>query len=155
VRRQCWFDATFPALSTSSPPPATRRAAVTRFCSVSCWPSWSTKGWPGAGGRPPKSSNSARIGWDNLSAHALVQPPRHGRRQQQACVAVSEPADDQLRQAGELVDIGGLADGEHHGDPLRQQAPRHERKCLRAGPIELLRIVDQAHERFHLGRLGQ
>ena len=90
---------------------------------------------------------AARLG-DDLIAHALVQPPRHGRRQQRACVAVGEPADDHLRQAAELVDVGGLADGEHHGDPLGQQAPRHEGQRLRGGPIEPLHIVDQAHERI-------
>jgi hypothetical protein len=97
---------------------------------------------------------AARLG-DDLIEHALVQPPRHGRRQQRARVAVGEPADDQLRQAAEIVDVGGLADGEHHGEPLRQQAPRHERQRLRGGSVEPLHIVDQAHERLHLGRGGQ
>ena len=45
------------------------------------------------------------------------------------------------------LDVVGLADGEHHRDPLRLQPPRHERKRLRRGPIEPLRIVDEAHER--------
>ena len=48
---------------------------------------------------------AARLG-DDPVAHALVQPPRHRRRQQRAGVVVGEPADDQLRQAGELVDVG-------------------------------------------------
>ena len=72
-----------------------------------------------------------------------------------ACVVVAEPADDQLRQAGELVDVAGLAHGEHQRDPLGQQAPRHERQRLRGGPIEPLRVVDQADERLLLGHLGQ
>ena len=97
---------------------------------------------------------ATRLG-DDLIAHVLVQPPGHRRRQQPASVLVGEPADHQLRQAGELHRVVGLADGEHHGDPLRQQTPRHERKRLRRGPIEPLRIVDEAHERSHLGRLGQ
>ena len=42
---------------------------------------------------------AARLGDDPI-AHPLVQPPRHGRRQQRACVAVGEARDDQLRQAG-------------------------------------------------------
>ena len=92
---------------------------------------------------------------DDLIAHVLVQPPGQGRRQQPPRVVVGEPADDQLRQAGELVDVARLANREHHGDSLRQQAPRHERKRLRGGPIEPLRIVDQANERLRLGRLGQ
>ena len=45
---------------------------------------------------------ATRLG-DDLIAHALVQPPRHGRRQQPASVLVGEPADHQLRQAGELA----------------------------------------------------
>ena len=39
---------------------------------------------------------AARLG-DDLIAHALVQPPRHGRRQQRACVVVGDPFDDHLR----------------------------------------------------------
>ncbi len=38
---------------------------------------------------------------------------------------------------------------------LGQQAPGHERQRLCGRPIEPLRIVDQAHERTLLGRLGQ
>ena len=97
---------------------------------------------------------AARLG-DDLIAHALVQPPRHGRRQQRACVVVSDPFDDHLRQAGEIVDVGGLAYGEHHGDPLGQQTTRHEGQRLRGGAIEPLHIIDQAHERFRFGRLGE
>jgi hypothetical protein len=97
---------------------------------------------------------AARLG-DDLIAHALVQPPRQGRRQQGACDVVSDPFDDHLRQADELVDVGGLTDGEHDGDPLGQQAPRHEGQRLRRGAIEPLHIVDQTHERLHLGRLGE
>ena len=49
----------------------------------------------------------------------------------------------------------GLADGEHHRDPLREQAPRDERQRLRGPAVEPLRVVDQAHQRPLLGRLGQ
>ena len=97
---------------------------------------------------------AARLG-DDLIAHALVQAPRHGRGQQRARVVVGETADDDLRQAVELGDVGGLADGEHHGDALGQQAPGHERQRLCGRPIEPLHIIDQAHERTLLGRLGQ
>ena len=65
------------------------------------------------------------------------------------------PLDDQLRQTGEHICGVGLADGEHHRDPLREQAPCHEHQRLRGPAIEPLRIVDQAHQRTRLGCLGQ
>ena len=51
--------------------------------------------------------------------------------------------------------MAGLADGEHHRDPLCEQAPCHERERLRGRTIEPLHIVDQAHQRLCLGRPGQ
>jgi hypothetical protein len=85
----------------------------------------------------------------------LVQRPRDGRRKQHPRVAGGKPVDRQLGQTAELVDLAGLADGEHHGDPLRQQTPRDEGQRLRGGLIKPLRVVDEAHERLHLGRSGQ
>ena len=98
---------------------------------------------------------AARLG-DDLIAHALVQPPRHGRRQQRACVVVGE-ARRRPAPAGRLSSLTSLGSRTANTmrDPLRQQAPRHERQRLRRGPIEPLHIVDQAHERLRLGRLGQ
>jgi hypothetical protein len=97
---------------------------------------------------------AARLG-DDLIAHALVQPPRHGRRQQRARDVFGEAGDDHLRQAVELGDVVGLPNGEHDGDPLRQQAPRYEGQRLRRRPVEPLHVVDEAHERLRLGRAGQ
>jgi hypothetical protein len=51
-----------------------------------------------------------------------------------ACVVVGEPPTTSSRQACELVDVGWLADREHHGDPLGQQAPRHERPASARRP---------------------
>ena len=92
---------------------------------------------------------------DDAVPDPLVQHPRQRGGEQLAGVAVRESFDDQLRQAPERVRVAGLTDGEHHRDPLREQAPRHERQRLRGPAIEPLRVVDQAHQRTLLGRLGQ
>ena len=57
--------------------------------------------------------------------------------------------------AGELVVLDRLADGEEHHDRLGQQAAGDEGQRLRGGPVEPLRVVDQAHERLCLGRVGE
>ena len=95
-----------------------------------------------------------RLG-QNPVADPRVQWPADSRRQHRARVVVAEPVDEELRQAGELVRVAWLADGEHHGDPLGQQSPRDERQCLPGGSVEPLRIVDHARERTLLGRVGQ
>ena len=97
---------------------------------------------------------AARLGHD-LVTDALVEQPRQRGGEQRAGVAVRDALDDQLREAGEPVRVAGLADGEHHRDPLREQAPCHERERLRGRAIEPLHIVDQAHQSLRLGRLGQ
>jgi hypothetical protein len=78
----------------------------------------------------------------------LVDHPRQRGRQQRARVVVSDPLDAQLRQAVEVAGVTGLADGEHHGDPLRQQPARDEGQRLRGRAIEPLRVVDEAHQRL-------
>ena len=68
---------------------------------------------------------------------------------------VAEPFDAELWQAGELVRVAWLTDGEHHGDPLGKQAPCDERECLPGGSVEPLRVVDHARERTLLRLAGQ
>ena len=97
---------------------------------------------------------AARLG-DDPVADPLVEHPGQRRREQRTRVVVPDPLDGQLRQTGEPIRVARLADGEHHRDPLCEQAPRHERERLRGRAIEPLHIVDQAHQRLRLGRLGQ
>ena len=59
----------------------------------------------------------------------------------------------QLRQARERG--ARLARHEHDRDPLRQQAPRHERERARRRAIEPLRVVDDTQQRPFLGGLRQ
>jgi hypothetical protein len=61
----------------------------------------------------------------------------------------------QLRQAGELVDLARLANGEHDGDPLGQHAAPDERERLGRGAIQPLRVLDQAHQRARLRDFGE
>ena len=97
---------------------------------------------------------AARLG-DDPVPDPLVEYSRQRRGKQRARIAVCDPFDDQLRQTGELTGVVGLADGEHHRDPLGEQAPCHERQRLRGRAIEPLRVVDEAHQRTRLGRIGQ
>ena len=97
---------------------------------------------------------AARLG-DDPVPDPLVEHSGQRRGEQRTGVAVRDPLDGQLRQTGEPIRVAGLADGEHHRDPLREQAPCHERERLRGRAIEPLHIVDQAHQRLRLGRLGQ
>jgi len=46
-------------------------------------------------------------------------------------------------------------DGEQQRDPLGVQPPRHERQRLRRGPVQPLRIIDQARQRPARGHLRQ
>ena len=84
---------------------------------------------------------------DDPVTDTLVQAPADTGAQQPSCVAVCESFDGHLGQAIEVRFVVGLADGEHHGDPFRQQTSRDEGERLGGSSIQPLRIVDQAHER--------
>ena len=141
---------------------ATARAAGTsaRCGSASGRASGSPNPPASSAGVSPRGSSSSASGLPRVSATIRSRtrsskPPEDGRGQQRAGVRVGEPSDPQLREPGERVRLGGLADGEHDRDPLGQQPPGDEREHQRGGPVEPLRIVDHAHERADLGRLGQ
>ena len=50
---------------------------------------------------------------------------------------------------------GRLADREDHQYRLGEQPARHERQCLRGGPVEPLRVVDHAEQRALGGDDGE
>ena len=83
-----------------------------------------------AGVKPRGSSSSAR-GFPRVSAMIVSRTrssrgPGIARGEQEACIVVSDPVDDQLRQPAERVD--GLARHEHDRHWLRQQPARDERE---------------------------
>jgi AAA ATPase-like protein len=68
-------------------------------------------------------------------ADLLVDDPGHHGGQQRSRVVLADPVDAQLRKAAEGVALAGLADGEHHRDPLRQQPPGDEPEPLGGRPV--------------------
>ena len=95
-----------------------------------------------------------RLGHDAI-ADALVERARHDRLEQHPRIVVSQPADDELRQPVEVPLAARLAHREDQPDRLRAQPARHERERLRRRRVEPLRVVDDAHQRSLLGRVGQ
>jgi hypothetical protein len=83
----------------------------------------------------------------------FVQRNADGGGEQFPRVAVPQTVDHELAQSSELLDR--LACCEHNRNRLRQQSAGHERERLGGGPVQPLRIVDQAHKRPRLGRLRQ
>ena len=92
---------------------------------------------------------------DDPVAHLGVQPPADRRGQQRARVDIAQPGNGQPGQAGQLIVVVRLARGEDHGDRLGQQPPGRERQALHRGPVEPLRVIDQAGQRLVLRRGGQ
>ena len=88
-------------------------------------------------------------------AHLFVQTPGDPRREQRACVLVAQPLDHELRQPAELLHVARLANREHHRDRLGLEATCDERQDLGGFAVEPLHVVDHAHERPLLGRVGQ
>ena len=88
---------------------------------------------------------AARLGHEPPE-DAVVQPAGDDRGEQRAGVIVGHgPAE--LRQPGELADVGRVADGEHERHRFRQQPARDEAQHLRRGRIEPLRVVHEAQQR--------
>ena len=92
---------------------------------------------------------------DDPVADAVVEPARHGSRQQGARIRLIEAFERQLRQAVERAGGGRLAQREHHRHRFRQQAPRDESERLHRRGVEPLRVVHQAQERALLGGRGR
>ena len=63
--------------------------------------------------------------------HALVHGSGQHRLQECTGVTLTEPADDQLSQPGQLPHLAGLTHREHHADWFRQKAARDKGECLR------------------------
>ena len=107
----------------------------------------------------PRGSSSkrqrvpARLGQE-LVGDPLVQPPRNHRRQERPRIGVR--ASPSTTSSGSPASfVARLARGEQHHHRLRQQPARHERQRLRGGAVQPLRVVDHAHKRTLLRRLGQ
>ena len=112
-----------------------------------------------AGAQPPgqlqqRQRVAACLG-DDAVPYPLIQPSRGRRVQQRTGVTAAEALDRQQWQAPPRLLLGWLTHREHQGDRFREQATRNERQCLRRGLIEPLRVIDQAHQRQLLSRLGQ
>ncbi len=97
---------------------------------------------------------AARLG-DDPVPDPLVEHPRQRGSENGARVAFCEPLDDELGETCEFIRLAGLANGEHHRDPLGEQASRHECQRLRGRAVEPLRVVDEAHQGTRLGRVGK
>ena len=85
-------------------------------------------------------------------AHPPVQREPHRRAQQRAGVAVDEAAHLEVRHVPKL--LAGLPCREHEPDRLGQQPASDERERQRRGPIQPLRVVDDAQQRTLLGHFG-
>ena len=83
----------------------------------------------------------------------LIQPDPDHRPQQPARIFVPQPPDLQVRQPPKR--LAGVARGEQQPHGVRQQPPRHERQHLRGGPVQPLRVIDQAQQRPVFRRLRQ
>jgi len=86
---------------------------------------------------------------------ALIQPARYHRLQQRAGIGVIQARENELRKSRQLPYFDGFTQREDHGNRFRQEAACDERQCLRRGPVEPLRIIDQADERPFLGHHGE
>ena len=107
---------------------------------------------------PRGSSNNAsgfpRVSAITWSATRLSSRPGTTEAKQRACIGIPQPLDQQLR-AGRRARSLGSACSEQHDHRLRQQPARHERQRLRRRPVQPLRVIDHAHQRALLRRLGQ
>ena len=94
------------------------------------------------------------IGQDSIR-NPLVQSTRNNGGQEQAGVSDGQSRDDKIGQSIEFGYVAGLTDREHHRDPFCEQPPRYEPQRQRRSSIQPLRVIDQTHQRAHLGRLRQ
>ena len=97
---------------------------------------------------------AARLDEDPI-AHAVVEWPADGRREQLARVVARQRPERQIRQSGQLIKLAWLALREQQDNRLRQQPPRHEGEYLCRGPVKPLGVIDQAQQGPFLGGVGQ
>jgi hypothetical protein len=83
----------------------------------------------------------------------LIEPDPDYRAQQPARILLRQAPDLQVRQPAKL--LAGVTRDEYQPDGVGQQPPRHERQHLRGGPVQPLRVIDQAQQRPVLRRLRQ
>ena len=90
---------------------------------------------------------------DDQVGDPRVQRPGQRRGQQRPRIAVTQPCNFELWQPGQFR--ARLADREHQADRVGAQPPRREPQRLRRGPVQPLRVIDQADQRPVLGHLRQ
>src|SRR5262249_19058366 len=85
-------------------------------------------------------------------ADAVVEPARNRPGQQGARILVGQPTERQLWQAVEVLPGIRLADGDDEGHGFRQEPSGDEAEDQPRGVIQPLRVLDEAEQRFLLGR---
>ena len=86
-------------------------------------------------------------------ADTFVQWPSHHRRQQPARVGLWQALDGEIGQPAQVG--AGLSGGDQEQDRLGQQPACGEGQCPFGCPVQPVAVIDQAHQRTVLGRLGQ
>ena len=86
-------------------------------------------------------------------ADTFVQWPSHHRRQQPARLGLWQALDGEIGQPAQVG--AGLSGGDQEQDRLGQQPARGEGQCPLRCPVQPVAVIDQAHQRTVLGRLGQ
>ena len=90
---------------------------------------------------------------DDLVGDGVVDRAGYVVQKQRARVAVAEPADVQLGQAGHDVIPDAGACRAHQRYWLGEQAAGHEGEHLRGSAVQPLRVIDDAGQRLMLGGL--
>jgi hypothetical protein len=91
-----------------------------------------------------------RLGHDPV-ANCRIQPEPYGRAQQRAGVVAGQAAYFQLGKSRKLA--ARLTCREDDPDALCQEAMGDEREGQRRGPVQPLRVVDQAEDRSLISSL--
>ena len=89
---------------------------------------------------------------DDAVADAVVEPTRDGSHEQGARILLSQPAQQQLGQAVEVVPGIRLADGDHDRHRFRQQPSRDEAEDHSRGGVQPLSVLHETEQRPLLGR---
>ena len=69
------------------------------------------------------------------------------------CFGVRQALDEEIRQPAQVG--ARLPGGDHEQDGFGQQAARGEGQYPPGRPVQPVAVIDQAHQRTVLGRLGQ
>jgi hypothetical protein len=104
------------------------------------------------GAAPAGPGDSPRLG-DDLVPHPDIQEPGQRRVQQRPRVVPPQAGHHQLRQPGQF--LARHPGREDDSDRLGREPPGHEPEDLRRGPVQPLRVIDQADQRPTPGHLGQ